>query len=97
MYGLHHAFKFICLLRNVTIVIHMGLVSVKCMLLFLSHFESIVMDSALQISVRNLKVVGSEVWNLMREGEAEKQVICFSHIGPSFGSSFLYFYILPLK
>lgn len=27
--------------------------------------------------VKNLKVLGSEAWNLMREGEAEKQVIQF--------------------
>lgn len=27
-----------------------------------------------QVGVRNLKVVGSEGWSLMREGEAEKQV-----------------------
>jgi hypothetical protein len=27
--------------------------------------------------VRELKAVGSDAWNLMREGEAEKQVFCF--------------------
>lgn len=27
-----------------------------------------------QVMVKNLKVLGSEAWNLMREGEAEKQV-----------------------
>ena len=31
----------------------------------------------LQVGVKNLKVLGSEAWDLMREGEAEKQVYCF--------------------
>lgn len=31
--------------------------------------------------VKNLKVLGSEAWNLMREGEAEKQVMSsFSYL-----------------
>lgn len=34
-----------------------------------------------QVMVKNLKVLGSEAWNLMREGEAEKQVIySFSYV-----------------
>lgn len=31
----------------------------------------------LQVSVKNLNVVGSEVWARMREGETEKQVYLF--------------------
>lgn len=42
----------------------------------------------MQVGVKNLKLVGSQSWELMREGEAEKQV-CSS-------SSFIYlFYLLP--
>lgn len=28
----------------------------------------------MQVHVKNLRAVGSQVWDLMREGEAEKQV-----------------------
>lgn len=30
-----------------------------------------------QVRVKNLKFLGSQGWELMREGEAEKQVNCF--------------------
>lgn len=31
----------------------------------------------MQVGVKNLKVVDSDGWTLMHEGEAEKQVFCF--------------------
>lgn len=36
--------------------------------------------STTQVTVRNLNLVGSQAWTLMREGEAEKQVLPLSFI-----------------
>lgn len=92
MYVLNHAFDFFSHFHyEMWFFTHMLVVLVKCLSSQPSDFWSILFHSSLQVSVRNVKVVGSEIWNLMREGEAEKQVICNSAcIHPFFCGSLLY-------
>lgn len=40
-----------------------------------NDLEFVVHNTFLQVGVKSLKVVGSQGWALMREGEAEKQVV----------------------
>jgi len=42
-----------------------------------------------QVGVRNLKVVGSEGWALVQEGEAEKQVFSMSNLFVYYNYKFL--------
>lgn len=44
---------------------------------YLCHDDEIHNIMFLQVRVKNLKLVGSHGWDLMREGEAEKQVLHF--------------------
>jgi hypothetical protein len=44
--------------------------------LFLAVIEQLQKSTLwMQVGVKNLKLVGSQSWDLMREGEAEKQVL----------------------
>lgn len=50
----------------------------------------------MQVRVKNLKMVGSHGWNLMREGEAEKQVLDFASDWILFYSSSLMTFMHPV-
>lgn len=50
-----------------------------------NDLELVAHNIFLQVGVKNLKVVGSQGWALMHEGEAEKQVVLSFIILLSFG------------